>query len=154
MVEVGCLAFLSSVLVDCLLDTGLTFCIISNTLKSDMPIVPESKSLFHLDTSCGKQLVRRRKTITQTAAVESARAMVALPGGPGDMTTLALCEELRWDVNVWMTKGLQKNIFMLIYNMHSEVYIRVNQKKKNTPCHFFFYVEFLSNPSLTFSDIL
>ena len=40
------------------------------------------------------------------AATESASAMVASPGGPSSVTTLAPREELRWEVKVWIMKGL------------------------------------------------
>ena len=66
---------------------------------------------------------------TTTAAAESASAMVALPGGPSGATMLAPQEALRWEVNVWMTKGPQKISFRLIYNaMHSEIYNREPEK--------------------------
>jgi len=105
MVEVGCLGFLSGILVDRLSDTTLTLLITGNTLKCDIPITPETKNSLYLDTSNGKLIERTRKTKIITAAAESASAMVALPGGPSGVTTLAPREELRWDVKVWMTKG-------------------------------------------------
>jgi hypothetical protein len=61
-----------------------------------------------------------RKSKTITAAAESARGMVAFPGGPSGVTTLAPRVALMWDANVWMTKGPQKIFFRLSYNMHSE----------------------------------
>jgi hypothetical protein len=89
VVEVCGLGFLPSVLIYGPSDTTLSLFFISNTLKRDMPIAPEFKNPFDLNTSYSKQLEKIRKMRINTAAVESASAMVASPGGPSVVMTLA-----------------------------------------------------------------
>lgn len=84
-------------------------------------ICPSRQKLRARSTcQCTVSTCKMRKSKTNTAAAESARPMVAFPGGPSGVMTLAPRVALMWDANVWMTKGPKKIFFRLIYKMHSE----------------------------------